>query len=253
MNIKTFITKYGKISLYNNDMYIIKSFEQNQYWDENTLLKLKKYIDPNKNILEIGGHCGTSSIVYASFLNEGKKIYVYEPQKKLYELLLKNIVDNNLSDKIIPFNKGVFCFNGYTYMNDIDIDGDKGFVEKRYNEESNLNCNFAGIGLGSSGESIEVVTIDSMDLENIGFIHCDAQGAENFIFSKSTNLVEKCKPVILFENNKKYGKLLYNNVCKNFKNFQTESNFDIVDYCINKLNYNNFIERFNRSIDTLIF
>lgn len=253
MNTKTFSTKYGLITLYKNDVFITGSFENNKYWDENTLLKLKKYIDPNKNILEIGGHCGTSSIIYASFLNEGQKVYVYEPQKKLYELLLKNINDNNLTNKIIPFNKGVFCYNGNTCMNNIDIDGGGGNVEKRYNEESNLNCNFGGIGIGYNGEQIEVVTIDSMNLENIGFIHCDAQGAENFIFSKSLNLIEKYKPVILFENNEKYGKKLYNNVCKNNLQYIVESKFNIVDYCTNKLNYKNNIEKFNRSIDTLLF
>ena len=52
------------------------------YWGIDTLLKIKPYIDPAKNIIEIGGHCGTSSLVYASFLNDDQKIYVYEPQKK---------------------------------------------------------------------------------------------------------------------------------------------------------------------------
>ena len=67
--IKTYETKYGKISVYSNDIYISRPFEHGNYWDENTLLKLKNFIDPNKNILEIGAHCGTSTIVYASFLN----------------------------------------------------------------------------------------------------------------------------------------------------------------------------------------
>lgn len=250
--METFDTKYGTITLYKNDIYITGSFMKGIYWDESTLLKLKNYIDPNKNILEIGGHCGTSSIIYASFLNEGQIVYVYEPQKNLYKLLLKNIKDNNLENKIIPFNKGVFCYNGYACMNDIDIDGGGGNVEKRYNEEMNLQCNFGGIGLGSNGENIEVVTIDSMNLENIGFIHCDAQGAENFIFSKSLLLINNCKPNILFENNVKYGKELYDNVCKNNIEYENESKFNILSHCINKLNYDKFIEKFNRSKDTLL-
>ena len=102
--IKTYNTKYGKISLYNNDVYISTPFEHGNYWDENTLLKLKNFIDPNKNILEIGAHCGTSTIVYASFLNENQKIYAYEPQKELYNLLVQNIKQNNLENKIIPLH-----------------------------------------------------------------------------------------------------------------------------------------------------
>jgi hypothetical protein len=39
-----------------------------------------------------------------------------------------------------------------------------------------------------------------MNFENIGFIHCDAQGSENFIFSKSIDTIRRCRPVILYEN-----------------------------------------------------
>lgn len=30
-----------------------------------------------------------------------------------------------------------------------------------------------------------------MSLDNIGYIHCDAQGAENFIFSKGLETIKK--------------------------------------------------------------
>ena len=75
--METFNTSYGKITLYKNEAYIINSFNNGYYWDIDTLKQLKQYIDPNRNILEIGGHCGTSSIVYSSFLNSENKVYVY--------------------------------------------------------------------------------------------------------------------------------------------------------------------------------
>ena len=80
--------------------------------DEINLYALGQFINPKMNILEIGGHCGTSSIVYSSYLNEGQKVHVYEPQLNMYNLLVKNIEQNNLQNKIIPYNSGVFCFSG---------------------------------------------------------------------------------------------------------------------------------------------
>jgi len=106
--MQTFNTKYGHITLRANEIYIGKAFKNGTYWDEDTLIKLKPYINPNRNILEIGGQCGTSSIVYASYLNPGIQLYVYEPQKNMYNLLLRNIEQNKLQDKIIPTNAGVF-------------------------------------------------------------------------------------------------------------------------------------------------
>ena len=140
------------------------------------------------------------------FLNDKQKLYVYEPQCNMYNLLVQNINQNNLQNKIIPNNLGVFCFEGNGKMNNIDLDGGGGVVTKRYNEENNLNCNFGGIGLGDDGENIKLTTIDNMNLDNIGYIHCDAQGSENFIFSKGIETIKKYRPVILYENHELYGR-----------------------------------------------
>ena len=250
--METYNTKYGLITLYKNEAFIINDFNNGSYWDINTLLKMREYIDPNRNILEIGGHCGTSSIVYSSFLNNEKKLYVYEPQRNMYNLLLKNINQNNLQNKIIPNNLGVFCFEGNGKMNNIDLDGGGGIVSKRYTDENNLQCNFGGIGLGNDGEDINLTTIDNMKLDNIGYIHCDAQGSENFIFSKGIETITKYRPVILYKNKELYGIYLYDNVCKSYPNYTENSKFDIKKYCMEQLNYSYFIDKFNGGIDTLL-
>ena len=250
--METYNTTYGLITLLKNERYIGNQFKAGQYWDEDTLLKLKKYVDPNRNILEIGGHCGTSSIIYASFLNNDKKIYVYEPQNNMYNLLVHNINQNNLQDKIIPHKLGLFCYEGTGKMNNIDLDGGGGVVSKRYNEESHLSCNFGGIGLGRDGEDITLTTIDNLKLDDIGFIHCDAQGAENFIFSKGLETIAKYRPVIYYENNEVYGRYLYDSVCQSYPDYIEDGKFDIKKYCIEQLKYSSFVDRFNGSIDTLL-
>jgi FkbM family methyltransferase len=234
-------------------MGIGREFILGRYWEETNLIGVSKYIDPNKNILEIGGHSGTSSIFYSHCINTDSKIYVYEPQRNMYNLLCKNIIQNNLQNKIIPNNLGVFCYNGLSRMNSIDIDGSIGAnVLKRYNEESSEPCNFGGISLGSDGEIINVVTIDTMDIENIGYIHCDAQGSENFLFSKGINIITKYRPVILYENMDFCGRALYNNVCNSNPQYLQESLFDIKDYCMNTLKYSKYIDRFCGGDDTLL-
>jgi FkbM family methyltransferase len=250
--METYETQYGLVTLYKNETFIGSCFKSGLYWDGKILLSLQKYIDPNRNILEIGGHCGTSTLVYSTFINNDKKIFVYEPQQNMYNLLVKNINQNNLQNKIIPYNLGVFCYEGIANMNNIDIDGGGGIVSKRYNEEIDLECNFGGIGLGTNGETINITTIDNMNLDDIGFIHCDAQGAENFIFSKAINTIKKYRPIILYENNELYGKYLYNNVCNAYPEYKEESKFDIKKYCMEELNYSQFIDKYHDSDDTLL-
>jgi len=250
--MNTYNTIYGLVTLYENEIFIANAFKRGSYWDIHTLWKLREYIDPNRNILEIGGHCGTSTLVYSSFLKDTKKIYVYEPQRNMYNLLVQNINQNNLQDKIIPHNLGVFCFEGKGKMNNTDLDGGGGRVDKRYNEEKHLGCNFGGIGLGSDGEDINLTTIDSMNLDDIGYIHCDAQGSENFIFSKGMETIKRCRPVIFYENIELYGTYLYDNVCKSYPGYEEESKFDIKKYCMEELNYSKCIDVFNGDIDTLL-
>ena len=69
-----------------------------------------------------------------------------------------------------------------------------------------------------------------MNLDNVGYIHCDAQGSENFIFSKGLETIKKNRPVILYENNELYEKYLYDSVCKSYPSFKEESIFDVKKY-----------------------
>jgi FkbM family methyltransferase len=253
--MNTYITNYGNVTLYNNDDGIGYSFQRGIYWDEETLIKLKQHINPNRNILEIGGHCGTSTLVYSSFLSNNNKVFVYEPQKYLYKLLVNNINQNNLQDKIIPHNSGVFCYNGIGKMNDTTLDietNNNGIVLNRYTTEQHIYCNFGGVPLGNGGEEINLTTIDDMNIEDIGYIHCDAQGSENFIFSKGTNTIKKCRPLILYENKELYGNHFYDNICKSYSEYKEESIFDIKIYCMDILGYSKYIDKFNNGIDTLL-
>jgi hypothetical protein len=132
-------------------------------------------------------------------------------------------------------------------VNGIDLDECREFVKKRYDNE-----NFRGMCLGNNGEKIKLITADDMNLENIGFIHVDAQGSENFIFSKALETINKNKPVIYYENNKTNCKYLFDTVCNNYPSFENESKFDIMEYCMKVLNYSNYITYFNGSMDTLL-
>ena len=169
----------------------------------------------------------------------------------MYSILTKNINQNNLQDKIKAFNMGVFCYDGIGTMNNIDVDGGGGRVDKRYNKESNLPCNFGGICLGETGEPVNLTTIDSMNLEDIGFIHCDAQGSENFIFSKGIKTIADNRPVIYYENKDPHGDYLYNIIRRNYPQYEQESLFDIKT-CMDVLNYSEYIVSFEGGGDSLL-
>jgi FkbM family methyltransferase len=248
-----FKTKWGIIEMPSNEAYISMPFKQGSYWDINTLLKLEAYIPKYKNILEIGGHVGTSTVVYASFLNKDSKYWVFEPQTKMFSYLQKNIKHNNL-ENVKAINGSAFCYTGRMNMNSTPLDGPNTNLTLNFLTESNMEVNYGGLTVGKNGEEINCYKLDEYsELDNIGFIHCDAQGSESFIFYGAQELVRKNRPVILYED-KFLGTApkLYANVCKSYPEYLQYSRFDISEFCLKKLGYRQIIRRFNNSGDNLL-
>ena len=209
-NTYTFKTKYGFITINKFDKYFINKYMNNEYWDEEILCHLfDNYIEKG-NILEIGAHVGTSTLFYSKQLEPGYKIYAFEPQKKIFNLLYLNISQNNLLQKVEANNQAIFCYNGIVKLSSIDLDGPNKNKQILNLESQSLDINYGGIGIGENGESIKCITFDKLNIKNIKFIHCDAQGAEPYIFSHSKDYIKNNRPVILYENAFLYGDYLLN-------------------------------------------
>jgi len=246
----TYNTKYGKVTLLRNEAIVGEPFRHGRYWDDETLCKLKHYIPKHRNILEIGAHCGTSSLFYAKCIDDEHKVYAYEPQSKMYELLCKNIQQNELADRIVPYQVALFCYEGRACMSDYDLDCNAS-VSERLHSETELPCNFAGTLLGRGGEEVKCTTLNSLDHENIGFIHCDAQGAENFIFSCGKRFIGKHRPVIYFENAQEYGHPVYEGVRLAYPEHEFHAKFDLINFCVEHLEYR-VIRHFGAIDDLLV-
>jgi tRNA G37 N-methylase Trm5 len=55
-------------------------------------------------VIDIGANVGSFSIFAA---NKGARVFSFEPDKKNFEMIKKNIHQNNFQNKIIAINKGV--------------------------------------------------------------------------------------------------------------------------------------------------
>lgn len=69
------------------------------------------WLDVNeKDVVDVGGFVGDSAMYFA--IKGARNVYVYEPYPDSFELAKKNILYNNLENKIAIFNKGVGKENG---------------------------------------------------------------------------------------------------------------------------------------------
>jgi FkbM family methyltransferase len=154
---------------------------------ENQLIEwTKQLLIKDKIFLDIGSHTGTYAITLADLCAE---VYCFEPQKMTYYALCGSVA---LSNK-----HNITCFQ--TGLGSEDQVGTKTL---------NIVSNDGG---GSSihitndilrEEKIEVRTLDSYNIENIGFIKMDVEENELDVLKGAKDTIIKSNyPKILFESN----------------------------------------------------
>lgn len=185
-------TKNQIISL-NNKNYILPKCNINYYINnglfENNLIEWsKQFCDKNKNMLDIGAHSGTYTISLAEHCNH---IYSFEPQKMTYYSLCGSIALSNINNvTCYEYGLGSEEQVGKHFLNIVSLDG--GGSSLHYNNENNI----------LKKEEIKILTLDSFNIQNIGFIKMDVEENELQVLLGSVNTLKNSNyPKILFEMN----------------------------------------------------
>jgi FkbM family methyltransferase len=177
--------------------HISMVFQYNNFYDINMLSQISN-LKLSGTYIDIGAHIGNHSLFFAIFCNSTKVISC-EGNPINYSYLNKNILNNNLTDKIIPYNFIIDSNNnlvkniGYSslYSNNtgcsIVID-------------DNTNTNYSNI------QSVKTMTIDSLTLneDNIVLIKLDIEGYEYQALLGSEDTIKKYHPYIIIELHSEY-------------------------------------------------
>lgn len=131
----------------------------------------------NKTIIDIGSNIGDTPIYFA--LHGAKKVIGLEPFPKNYDLLNKNIIENNLLDKITILLAGCSSKNGTITIN----------PNYESNHESKL-IEFV------DGKHIPLLTLDDIlkqyNVPDESILKMDCEGCENdIIISATKELLQK--------------------------------------------------------------
>ena len=159
---------------------VVKTIKSGHFYEQEMLQYLEKFDFLGSVIVDVGAHIGNHSIYLASFTN-CDKVFAFEPNKKTYSILVKNIKDNKLGNKIKTFNVAL---------------GDKpGKVSIR---------EALGGKLGSSqvveGDEIEVKTLDSLLKDDkVSLIKIDVEGYEAHVLIGAQDTLKNHSPYLVIE------------------------------------------------------
>lgn len=149
-------------------------------WDEYLRLQIDKIADSNLYAIDIGANIGYHSIYMSK---KFKKVYSFEPQKEIFHILNLNIKKNNITN-IIAYNNAVGEQN-----KEIKLSCNNNFIHNSIKKIDENGC-----------EITNMIKLDDIkELNNIGYIKIDVEGYEYNVLRGAINLINKNRPVIIFE------------------------------------------------------
>jgi FkbM family methyltransferase len=155
---------------------------------------IERYIDADRDAIDIGGNVGLISCLIASRLSSGQKVVCVEPLPNIAEKLRRNL----------ELNK----FSGVVEVHECVVSDKAGTLTMNYipgkEEYSSINRIVHHSVQGLKSEKVEVEShrlddlLSSMDL-NPGFMKIDTEGAEMKVLTGALCTIREFSPVIVCE------------------------------------------------------
>jgi FkbM family methyltransferase len=159
------------------------------------ILTVVNTLDENSVIVDAGANLGFFTIPVAQAVKEkGSKLISFEPQKQLFYALGGTIALNELRN-VYLYNLGIGDNIGIARVSEVDYnkDSDYGMVTiKEVEDETNVFLSY---------DSVQVITLDSMELPALDFYKLDIEGYECAALKGSIETISKYRPWIWIEYN----------------------------------------------------
>ena len=182
-------TRYGQLKIANEVDLISKSLICYGEWAQNELDILKIFINAGDVILDIGAFIGTHTIAFSKFVGKSGKVYSFEANTQIFNILKEN-KDLNSLDNVYVLNRVVSdeCGKANIAMINIATNDNLGAIEFQEN---------------NSTDSFEIIktSIDSLELPKISFIKIDVEGMEPTVLKGAYNKIKSDHPIIFLECN----------------------------------------------------
>jgi FkbM family methyltransferase len=149
----------------------------------------KRYIREGTIVLDIGANFGQMSVLFSRMVGDSGKVYSFEADDFIFEILEKNIAANQRTGKIVPVFGAVYHTAGETLFFPV-----QNF--QRFPTYGSYGIDYNG----GPGRPVKTVTIDSLKIEDpISFMKVDIQGGDLQGLQGSIETIKKHRMPIVFE------------------------------------------------------
>lgn len=183
----------------NNDWFANNLCNQNLFFAEENIAKLlmDRFGDSmlERNFIDIGANVGAYTLMLAPIF---QTTYAFEPVTHTYNIMCGNVAINELSDNTVLINAALSDSERDMVMHYHDILGS--LTHFSDTETDILTENVKKYGYLDFQSIVHVTTLDSYDIQNVGFIKMDVEGNELKVLKGAQKTLEQSDyPVLLLE------------------------------------------------------
>lgn len=188
----------GKIHALADDLSITTGLLIDGYFELGLSNYILRSIREGMNVVDVGANIGYFSVMLGFKVGNTGKVTAYEPNDKVYQLVLDNLILNELKHNAVVKKLGVYSENTTLTLH----------VSDRFQGNSSIKLHSDQYKNDFKSEEIHSITIDTVALDNenlghIDFLKIDTEGGEYHVFKGMKNILDnKQVDTVVFELNK---------------------------------------------------
>ena len=154
-------------------------------WEDHEVDFMLACLKPGDAMIDAGANIGVFSLQAATVVGETGKVYAFEPNRPVFDMLSRSVAANGLSDRFALFNAGLGATDstGSFHLNAHATNPGSSFISTR-----------------EDGERIRIMPIDAIDYaQPVRFIKIDVEGFEPNVIRGARQTIVQHRPMILTE------------------------------------------------------
>lgn len=184
--LKTVQGRWGECTYFAKDEYVGRSLHYYGEYNPDETEMILSLASRDKLSLDVGANIG---VISQALLAKGHNVVAFEPQPEVHKLLIMNC--KAAGNRYRTYNVAVGSEMGTATMPKV-----------HYSEKGN----FGGLGIGESSllgaYDVPLITLDSLELDPVGFIKIDVEGYELEVLKGASKLIARDRPIMYIEDDR---------------------------------------------------
>ena len=173
------VPNLGKFYLDDSPSLVKWALRAGKLWEPKVKQVMASHTVLGSTALDVGAHIGSHTLTLARLVGPRGVVYAFEPQKKIYRELVKNLELNGIKNAV-PLRFCIGSQHDIIEMNPVKVfDG--------------------ATHVGKGGDKAEMRTIDSFGFSNVSMIKIDVEGYQIPVLKGAEQTIRAWHPAIILE------------------------------------------------------